>query len=730
MYIPKNYGIHSFSQDLVVGVIIAMVSIPISMGYALVAGLPVVYGLYGSVLPIIVFALISTSPRFIFGVDAAPAALVGGILTATGIISESETAIRLVPVITLLTALWLLLFFALNAQRILKFISQAVMGGFITGIGMTIICMQIPKLFGGTAGRGEIIPLLIHIVREAGEHFHLLSLVIGLSTIVLILLLRKWAPRFPMPAFLMFASAAATALLHLEDFGIALLPSVEVTLPFSIPDVSMVSLYWRNLLLPSMTIALVIFTETLLATSNLALKYEDKLNTRRELLAYALGNFAAAVSGSCPVNGSVSRSGIADQFGIKSQVASLTAGFIMIGILLVGTGFIAYLPVPVLTAIVISALTGTFEFKLAKRLRQVDKAENLIFWAAFLSVLLFGTIYGVLVGILLAALTFIIRQSKPTTDFLGIVPNQGGYYTLTRRGTVAFPIKQAVIYRFTGPLFYANISLFVEEIEGAIRKDTRVVVVDAGGIGSIDLTAAERLLMLYQKLKKRNILFFLAGHISALNDKLRVFGAGDLIYQRVVRPKIRFALEAAGIEKPYPLEEVNEYKDKKYSSNIAEFEWAFGSETERMMHEIVEIIGTKIKETGEVDMDEIKELVREKSYGYWNEIDEAEFLSMLELQVALLSDTGKDSEMHKVLEKVAARLAEVQTMLMEKNTDQIRRIVKKRFERDNQLRYTHPNLYAKVEMERERYFEEISMTHPELARLLADIIEEEELKYE
>ena len=730
MYIPEKYGLHSFSQDLVVGAIIAMVSIPISMGYALVAGLPVVYGLYGSVLPIMLFALISTSPRFIFGVDAAPAALVGGILATMGIASESEAAIRLVPVITLLTALWLLLFFAIKAQRILKFISQAVMGGFITGIGVTIICMQVPKLFGGTAGRGEIIELLIHIVKEAMAHFHLLSLALGIGTIALILFHRRVAPRFPMPAVLMFLSALVGALVHIDRFGVTLLPSVQVALPFSLPDLSLIPLHWEHLVLPSMTIALVIFTETLLATSNLGLKYEDKLNTRRELLAYAAGNFAAAISGCCPVNGSVSRSGIADQFGIKSQVASLTAGFIMIGILLVGTGFIAYLPVPVLTGIVISALIGTFEFKLSIRLHRVDKTENMIFWAAFLSVLLFGTIYGVLVGILLAALTFIIRQSKPTTDFLGVVPNQNGFYTLTRRGTVAVPIKQVVMYRFSGPLFYANISLFVEELEGALHEDTRVVIVDTSGIGSIDATAAERLLLLYHKLKKRNISFYLAGHISAINDKLREFGAGDLIYQRVVRPKIRFALEAEGIEKPYPLEEENEYKDKRYSSNVAEFEWAFGADTDRLMHEILEVISIGIEVTGEVDMDAIKVLVRKKSFGYWNEIDEEEFLSMLQMQVELLMSEGKIALSRDVLDRLSQHHTEVQTHILEKDIDQLRQLVRRRFERDNQLRYTHPNLYARVELERERYFEELSITHPELARQLADIIAEEELNYE
>ena len=150
----KGYQLKNLPKDISTGLIIGAISIPIAMGYAEVAGLPAVYGLYSSILPIILFALFSTSPQLIYGVDAAPAAIVAGTLASIGITSGSEEALRTVPVITLFAAVFLLLFAFLRAGSVLNYISTPVMGGFISCISATVIGMQIPKLLGGTAGKG------------------------------------------------------------------------------------------------------------------------------------------------------------------------------------------------------------------------------------------------------------------------------------------------------------------------------------------------------------------------------------------------------------------------------------------------------------------------------------------------------------------------------------------------------------------------------------------------
>ena len=176
----KGYKREYLKNDLISGLVIAAVSIPISMGYAQIAGLPAVYGLYGSLLPVLIFAVFSSSPQFIFGVDAAPAAMVGSILTGMGVALGSPEAAQLVPVLSFYTALWLLLFSLLKAGKVLNYISTPVMGGFISGICCTIILMQCPKLLGHGARSGELFELSAHLI-ECCADIHWLSLALGLA---------------------------------------------------------------------------------------------------------------------------------------------------------------------------------------------------------------------------------------------------------------------------------------------------------------------------------------------------------------------------------------------------------------------------------------------------------------------------------------------------------------------------------------------------------------------
>ena len=617
-----------FFHDVFVGVIIALVSIPISMGYATVTGLPVVYGLYGSLLPILIFAFVSSSPRFVFGVDAAPAAIVGGMIAGWGLVSESAAATRIIPVITLFTALWLFVFFLVRADRIINFISEPVMGGFISGISTTIILMQLPKLFGGTATHGEALALVMHIVKQAEICFNLPSAVVGAGTVAILLLARRLCPKVPVQTVLMFLGAGIFWVFEerLCGLGIATLPEVSKGLPrLSIPDFTLIFDHPRELLIDTAGIAVVILSETLLATENLSRKHKEKIITRREIAAYALGNLSAALTGTCPINGSISRSGIADQLGVRSQLMSITASMTMALILLFGTGFIHYLPVPVLTGIVIAALLGTLEFRLAHKLKHVDSQEFLIFYAAFFAVLIFGTIYGVVVGAILATVTFILRVSTPESDFLGIVPGIKGYYSLTRRNSQTLPLKGVIIYRFSAPLFYANIEQFCEDIrkacEGTGRiEPVRLVVVDSSGISSVDGTASERLLSLYVELLEHGIKLVLAGHVSSVNDQLREFGARVLIEEKAVRPRIMYALRDAGFTPPYteddteiihsPVKEPEPenadspdfdiYGKNAYTEHIAEVEWAWGKESD----EVLASLAKTMPQSGKMELEQ------------------------------------------------------------------------------------------------------------------------------
>ena len=661
-----NYKKEYLKKDILSGIVVALVSIPISMGYAQVAGLPVVYGLYGSVFPILVYALFTSSPQFVFGVDAAPAALVGGTLASLEIAQGSQEAIAIVPVITMITACWLFIFYILKAGRLIKYISKPVMGGFISGIACTIILMQVAKLFGGNAGTGEVFILLYHIWQELSK-FHFLSAVLGVGTVVILQIARKKAPKIPMSVILMAAGAAGSAFFHLERYGVKMLPEAPAGLPrLVIPDFSLLHTDAEELIVLSLTIALVIMAQTLLATGNYALKYNYKVNNNREVLAYAVGNVAGALVGCCPVNGSVSRSGIADQYGCKSQLMSVVAGLTMVLVLLFGTGLLKYLPVPVLTGIVCSALMGIMEFDIARKAWKADKREFGIFMAAFLGVLILGTIYGVVIGVILSFIAVIIRAVVPPTTFLGVIPGHDGLHNLSRNRN-AYPIEHTVIYRFSGNLFFANINAFQENIENALKEDTRQVIVDARGIGSIDITAAERLVILKRNLNARGIYFYLTEHADVVNDQLRAFGAKILIEEGSVRRTVSLALRAAGVNKPYPLEGLSkdgEYHYAEENERLAEFEWAFGEEAEEKMEALTAEVAEKIVHSGDYSMENIVNTEGAVSWGRVGLFDEDELLNRLEVYFSELEEKG-----HLDIEEIERRLEQRRHIVEEKIKD-------------------------------------------------------------
>ena len=600
----------NLKKDIFAGIVVALISVPISMGYAQIAGLSPVYGLYGSLLPILSYAFLSSSPQFVVGVDAMPAAMVGSLLSSCGIIYGSQEALKFVPVISLMVAIWFLLFRILKAGRVVKYISDPVMGGFISGVGTLIILFQLPKLYGGNASSGQLISVLINIVKEFSS-FNLFSFILGTGTIAVILIFRKINPKIPVSVFMLGFGILITVFFKIERFGVKLLPSVQGGFPkISLPDIFVIKDFIPNCIILSLMISLVIMAQTLLAANNYAAKHNYTLDSNQELIAYSVMNLAASLSASCPINGSVSRSAIAEQFECKSQVMSITAFLTMLVVVLFGTKFFVYLPVPVLTGIVVSALLSILDIKQAVRLWKCNKSELFIFITAYLGVLFLGTVYGVVIGVGLSFFSVVKKAVVPPRAFLGKIPGHHGYYDLLRNKN-SRPIKNTLLYRFGGNLFFANVSTFISDIENALKDDTKFVIVDAGGIGSIDITAVDKLLSLYKKLSARGIQFYLTEQQGHVNDLIRQFGGEKLINDGKVRRTISLALRTCGFTKPYPLEGLSKDFDYSYvesKEKLAEFEWAFGKEAESKMQELAdELVVNLLKATENLSSENISE---------------------------------------------------------------------------------------------------------------------------
>lgn len=688
----RNYDKKNLGKDILAGLIIMAVSIPISMGYAQIAGLPAVYGLYGSVFPILIFALFSTSPQFIFGVDAAPAALIGSALAGLNITAGSTEALVAVPMLTFFVALWLLIFSFLKAGKLVNYISAPVMGGFITGICSTIILMQVPKLMGGTAGVGEFPELAEHIA-ETAKNINVPAVILGVIALAILLISKKIIPKFPMAVVLMVIGAVLTAVLPLRDWGIQTLAAVEPGLPkWSLPDFSAVPL--KEAVTISLSVAVVIMAETLLAENSFAQKNRYQINDNQEIMAFSLGNFAAAFTGCCPINGSVSRTAMGEQYQAKTQLTGLVAGGSMIILLLCCTGFIGYLPIPVLTAIVISALLGATEFELVPRLWKVSRTECFIFLGAFLGVLFLGTINGVLIGIILSFTEMIIRTAKPATCFLGIQPGHKHFRAL-KEGQQIHPISGVVIYRFSSNLFFANISVLQREIEAALKEDTKAVILDASGIGSMDITAADRLNLLSESLKEKGIRFYITEHISGLNTQMRKLGLGHLIENGNVRRTIHIALKDMGYNRPYPLEGGVENTErsaslKRADNRVQEFVWAFGADAEaEMERQIIRQI-EHLKETKDVE---------ELLHGSWSHMDEwdmDEWLEHLEEHLKeIVSISGKDE--HALALRIEQHRQEIHERIAKEHPELAERFRERRHVLDEHLKEQHPEVFVLIE---------------------------------
>lgn len=701
-YTLRDYKIKYLSKDILSGIIMAAVSIPIAMGYAEVAGLPAVYGLYGSVFPILFFAIFSTSPQFIFGVDAAPAAIVGAALASMGVAAGSKEALCYVPLVALFSGLWLLLFYFLKAGRIVDFISTPVMGGFISGIAVTIILMQIPKILGSGSGSGELPELLKHII-GACRNLNWLSVLLGILSLAVILAARKLIPKFPMAIVIMALGVLLTGVFHVDQYGVRLLAEVEpgmpkLIFPFS-GEADIMQAAGRGLMA-----AVVIMAETLLSENNFASRNGYKIDDNQEILACAAGNIASALVGCCPVNGSISRTSMNEQYGGKTQVVSITAGLSMAVLLMVGTGFIGYLPVPVLTAIVISALMKVVEFDLAKRLFKVSRNEFYIFMAAFFAVLILGTIYGVMIGIILSFVAVIIRATNPPRAFLGMIPGREGFFD-TSKNRHAYELEHVVIYQFSESLFFANIKIFQEDIEKSIREDTKVVIVDAGAVTSIDITAADRVEMLAAKLEKQGIYFYITEHMDTVNSQMRKLGIGHLIEEGHVRRTITAALHDAGVKEPYPLKGLDESKRKailsipaEVENSLEEFAWAFGEDAVSQIESRVHHVLKSIHQIP--DLEELLEEGLEKSLATWKSlgaIDEDEFLRRMELHMDELPEqlTGRDNR-DVILGLLEKRRHRIMEQLKQEHPEVMERLKASRIKLEQRLEKQNPKAVKRL----------------------------------
>lgn len=537
----RHYKSAWLAKDVLAGIMVATITVPIAMGYAEVAGLPPIYGLYSSIFPVIAYALFSSSKQLIFGIDAATSAVTGSAISIL-ILTTGENPLVIAPVLSLFVALFLFFFAFFKFGRFANYLSEPVMNGFISGMAIAIIIGQLPKLAGLESAGTNFLKNILIMVHDI-TLINPLSLIIGVSIIAIVLIGKRFLPRLPLSLVVLIAATLITYYFQLDQHGVAIVGDVPSGLPkLEIP----------NLLLPDIiqiasvgfAIAIIVAADSLLSVRSFASKNRYRIRDNQELFAFGFSNIFASLSGTSPTSSSVSRTAISEQYGGKTQLVGIIAAIIVAIILLSFSGALHYLPIPALAAIVICALIHLIDIRTSRTLKKHSKAEFTIWLVAALGVLFISVLFGVIMAIILSFADFIRRASTPHQAFLGKIEGRKGHFDLSRHKK-AKPVSGVLIYRFSAPLFFGNANLFKQTIL-AMTKSTqpkvRVVIIDASGITNIDSTAINILKRLLVKLSQAKIEVYIARSIGPVRDRLTKFN----IDQKVTFYKtIREAVEAS-----------------------------------------------------------------------------------------------------------------------------------------------------------------------------------------
>jgi len=513
----KTYRKEFLAGDVGAGVIVAMMMIPQGMAYALVAGLPPVAGLYASIVPPLLYALFGSSSTQSVG----PMAIIS-LMTASALAplapAGSALYVTLAGQLALLAGVVLLACGLLRIGFLANFFSRPVMNGFTLGSSLLIALGQAGTLLGGA-------PL----------HPHLPSAALGVGAVAFLLLARRWlAPLLRRagvkpaaadigarlaPMLLVLGSIALVALLHLDARGVQTIGRVPAGLPHL--NLAQSAQHWQALLKPALLIGFVSFLVAMSGAQALALKRAEKLHTNRELVALGAANVGSALSGGFPVTGSLSRSAVNFAAGANTQLAGIVTALLLSCALVLPTGWLALLPLPVLAATIIVAVLGMLEWNTLRTSWRYDRADALALLATAGGVLLLGVEAGVVLGLMLSLGAMIWRESRPHIALLGRIHGTE-HFRNVERYAVETDIR-VLMLRVDAGLFFGNAEAVNERIEDelAAHPAARHLVLVFSAVNAIDTSALFGLIELNQTLGQRGVELHLAEVKGPVMDRLR-----------------------------------------------------------------------------------------------------------------------------------------------------------------------------------------------------------------
>jgi len=513
----SSYRRSDLRADVNAGLTVGFMLIPQGMAYALLAGLPPIYGLYAGLVPALVYGFLGGIPRLSIG----PTALVS-ILILTGLSGLAETGtdrfLQLALLTGFLAGLIQLLLGFVRLGFLINFVSHPVLSGFTSAAAIIIAISQFKYLLGldlnGANGFVEMSMALIQALPESSWP----TLIFSGAALLLLLLLRRFARRLPGPLLLMVISIASLRLLGTERWDLDLLGNVPAGLP--ILDYSWLRSKDMAALFPmSLTIAIISFIESLAIAKALGSK---RIQPDRELIALGAGKVAGAFYGAFPTTGSFSRSAVNADAGARSPLSGLVMVVLIALTLLFLTPFFYYLPKALLGVIIIIAVVKLIRYDEAISLWNRDRRDFWTLIVTFLITLLAGIQAGIATGVLLSLGLMVYRNARPHYAILGRLPETGHYRNVDRFDE-AIKDEEVLVFRFDAQLYFGNADHFQQVLEDRVRSASgklEVMVLDASNMHDIDSTGIQVLREFMSFLKERHIAFYLAGGIGPTRDAL------------------------------------------------------------------------------------------------------------------------------------------------------------------------------------------------------------------
>jgi len=525
----RSYDAGWLPADLVAGLVLTTMLVPVGIAYAVASGVPGIYGLYATIVPLLAYALFGPSRILVLGPDSSLAAVIIAVVLPLSH-GDPARAVTVASLMAVVSGLVCILIGVLRLGFVTELLSKPIRYGYMNGIALTVLISQLPKLFGFSIdGTGPLRDLVRITEAVLDGKANWIAFAVGAGTLVAILLLKPFK-RIPGLLIAVVGATIVVGALGLEQTaGVRVLGSLPQGLPsFVLPWIGFADL--AQVVIGGSAVAMVAFADTSVLSRTYAARTRTPVDPNQEMIGLGAANLAAGLFQGFPISSSSSRTPVAEAAGARTQLTGVFGAVFVALLLILAPNLLRNLPSSALAAVVIAAAIGLFEFADLRRILRVQPWEFWLSLVCFVGVAVFGVIPGIGLAVLLAVIEFLWDGWRPHHAVLGRVDGIRGYHDL-KRYPEARLVPGLVLFRWDAPLFFANAELFHQSVLNAVAQSptkVRRVVVTAEPVTSIDVTSADMLDELEQSLREAGIELRFAEMKDPVKDKLKRFE----LYQR------------------------------------------------------------------------------------------------------------------------------------------------------------------------------------------------------